>query len=320
MMKPQSPPARAAAFTLLALICFSPLTTRAEWQRDETTLAWRHRGKVVWRFSHDPAQGKPFFNPVGIAGGPSLTDFKPADHPWHYGLWFSWKYINQVNYWEESRQTGKADGATKWSAPVIAVQPDGSATIQLDLAYTHPSGRVDLTEARELRISAPDTEGGYTIDWRARFTAGPERIVLDRTPMPGEPKGAVNGGYAGLSIRLAGAPPGIEFIASDGTVPGFDRGRSRPAVPAVAGNFTEDGRTIGGLAILSDPANAGENAPWYLINSREMRFMCAAILAPQPRVIAAGGQFKLHYRIALRRSGWTSAALQESYAAWREGR
>ena len=31
---------------------------------------------------------------------------------------------------------------------------------------------------------------------------------------------------------------------------------------------------VGGIAIFSDPQNAGERAPWYLINSEKMRFAC----------------------------------------------
>ena len=123
-------------------------TARAEWQRDETTIAWRDgNGNVVWKFSFDPQKGKPFFHPICV-GGTALTNFKPEDHPWHYGLWFSWKYINKANYWEEDRQTGKAEGSTRWNTPVIEAKPDGNAIIKLDLTYAHPSGRVDITEKR----------------------------------------------------------------------------------------------------------------------------------------------------------------------------
>ena len=309
-------PGRAGRCARLLLIVLLPATACADWSRDETSLAWRAGDTVVWRFSFDAQKGKPFFNPLTVAGGPTLTSFQPADHPWHYGLWFSWKYLNGANYWEEDRASGKAAGATRWSPPVIATQPDGRATITLALSYTHPSGRVDLTEARELRISAPATDGSYTIDWHARFTAGKETVVLDRTPMPGEPKGAVNGGYAGLSLRLAAAPLGIALVTTAGPVTDFVRDRARPAAPAVACRFTDGGRDVGAIALLSDPANAGEAAPWYLINSAEFRFACAAILAPKPRPIAAGGHFDLRYRILLRRSGWTPEALRASQAAW----
>jgi hypothetical protein len=305
--------ARCARWLLVVLL---PAVAHAEWQRDDASLAWRAGDTVVWRFSFDAKIGKPFFNPLTVAGGPTLTSFQPADHPWHYGLWFSWKYINGANYWEEDRKSGKAAGATRWSQPVIATEPDGRATIKLELSYTHPSGRVDLTEARELRISAPAADGSYTIDWHARFTAGKDPVVLDRTPMPGEPKGAVNGGYAGLSLRLAAAPLDIAFVSTTGPVTDFVRDRARPAAAAVACNFTADGREVGAIALLSDPANAGEAAPWYLINSAPFRFACAAILAPKPRTIAAGGQWELRYRILLRRSGWTPDALRAGHAAW----
>ena len=86
----------------------------------------------------------------------------------------------------------------------------------------------------------------------------------------------------------------------------------------MAGNFSLDGRDLGGLAILSDPANIAEQAPWYIIdNKRDFRFICAAILAPAIRTIPANGTFALHYRVALRRSAWTQAALTDAIRLWR---
>lgn len=287
----------------------------SDWRRDDRTLAWLAGDQVVWQFSFDAARGKPFFHPLGAVGGASLTNFRPEDHPWHYGLWFSWKYINGVNYWEEERTTGKAQGATRWTPPTITSRPDGSATVRMDLTYVARTGQIDLTEVRVLEISAPAADGSYTIDWQARFTAGPAGAVLDRTPMPGEPKGQPNGGYAGLSLRMAGAPLAIAFLTSEVPVTEFTRDRARPAAPAVACNFAEEGRAVGGVAILSDPANSGERAPWYLIHSAQMRFVCAALLAPKPLVLRAGGTLALRYRVAVSRAAWTPAGLQ---AAWRQ--
>jgi hypothetical protein len=301
----------AVSFLLLASFL------RAEFQQDDKSLAWQVDGKDVWRFSFDETKGKPFFHPVGVIGGPALTNFKPEDHPWHYGLWFSWKYINQTNYWEENRQTGRAQGRTAWSAPKIETKPDGSATIALDVTYTHPSGRVDLTEKRVLKVSAPDKDGGFTLDWTANFTAGADGAVLDRTAMPGEPDGRFNGGYAGLSIRMASAPLGISYLSTETTEPSFAQDRWRPSVPAVAFNFTDEGKVAGGIGFLSDPINAGDaNAPWYIVNSREMRFVCAAILAPKIRTVEAGGRFDLNYRIAFRQAPWTPDDLKAAHAKW----
>ena len=272
---------------------------------------WRDGTNVVWQFSFDPQKGKPFFHPLTAADGTALTNFKPQDHPWHYGLWFSWKYINHANYWEEDRATGRAEGTTRWTSPKIKTQADGSATIQLNLEYIHPSNRVDMTEMRELKISAPGADGSYSIDWRATFRAGKVGAILDRTPMPDEPDGRVNGGYAGLGLRMASQPLTMSVVCSTGVVARFESDRARPNAAAVACNFTDGSRDVGGIAIFSDPANAGKDAPWYLINSEQMRFACAAILAPKILTLKPGEEMKLHYRIAVRPKEWTREMLEQ---------
>ncbi len=309
----------ASLWPLLFALCQN--TARADWQRDATSIAWLDGTNVVWQFNFDPNKGKPFFHPLSVAGGPSLTNFKPEDHPWHYGLWFSWKYINRVNYWEEDRITGHAEGKTRWTTPVIQTTPQGGATIRLNLAYINLSNQVDMTERREIVISAPAAGGAYAINWKAHFVVGDEAVVLDRTPMPGEPGGQTNGGYAGLAFRMAALPLTVSMLSTAGPVTNFVSDRARPAAPAVAFNFTQGAKVAGGLAILSDKANAGENAPWYLINEakRTFRFACAAILAPRPLTLPAGGQMDLNYCISIQPQAWTVESLRAGQAHWAGG-
>jgi hypothetical protein len=314
------PIGKAASLALLALGCFQT-AARGEWQRDDKNLAWSSGTNICWRFSFDPARGKPFFHPVAPGGNTPLTNFKPADHPWHYALWFSWKYINHpndskhVNYWEEN-SAGNAQGKTRWDPPTIATQPDGRATIRLKLSYVNPSGATDLTELRELQVSAPAADGGFSIDWLARFTVGDQELVLDRTPMPGEPGGQVNGGYAGLSARMVPLPVTMSVVTTSGPVEQFVRNRARPNAAAVACNFSDGSRDLGSLAFFSDPANTGGDAPWYIIDSRQMPFICQALLAPQPRSVPAHGEFTLRYRIGVSAKAWTQAGLEAGQKEW----
>src|SRR5215813_3610951 len=130
----------------------SPVT----WKRASGLLACELDGKSLWEFSWVTNQGKPFFHPLRLAGGESLTALKPSDHTWHYGLWFSWKYINKVNYWEEDKKTNKAEGPTKWDEPQIVTHEDGSAEIKMKLRCLSPTnGEVVLSEEREILVSAP---------------------------------------------------------------------------------------------------------------------------------------------------------------------
>jgi hypothetical protein len=304
----------ARKWLLLGIAATACLTfvsaAQAEWQRDDKSIAWHVQDQPLWRFSFDPEKGKPFFDALS-AGGPSLITFKPEDHPWHYGLWFSWKYINGVNYWEEDRKTGRAEGATRWRVGDIDARPDGSATLRLDVTYTHPSGRVDLAETRELQISAPGVDGSYVIDWRAHFTAGEQGAVLDRTPMPDEPKGQVNGGYAGLSLRAAGSPATMSIMTAQGPVTEFASDRARPASPIIGINIDQGGKPMGGIAIWSDPANITPDAPWYIVRQPQgMRFACAAILAPKVRTLPPKGEWRLRYRIAIQKKPWTADDLK----------
>ena len=311
--------AAAAGFLLLGLL---PTAVRGEWQRDDKSLAWVNGTNVFWRFSFDPGKGKPFFHPLAPGGKTPLTNFKPADHPWHYALWFSWKYIDRtndarhVNYWEEDRTTGSAQGKTRWDAPTIETQPDGRATIRLKLRYVEPAGETVMTELRELRVSTPAVDGGFTIDWSARFTAGDNDLVLNRTPMPGEPGGAVNGGYAGLSARMVPLPVTMSVVTTAGPVERFVSNRARPKAAAVACNFNDGARDIGGLAFFSDPANTGGDAPWYIIDSKQMPFICQALLAPKPKSLPARSEFALHYRIGVRPKAWTQAELEGGQTDW----
>ena len=307
----------AVAAGLLARSAFG------DWKQDDKTLAWENDGKVVWRFSFDASKGKAFFDPVTVNGGEAITNFKPTDHPWHYGLWFSWKYINHVNYWEEDRTSGKAEGKTAWSAPVVRTNHDGSATIHMDVTYTDPkTGDQDMSEVRDLTISAPAVDGSYAIEWKAHFTAGKNGAILDRTAMPGEPNGQVNGGYAGLAVRMAGQPALMSVVTTSGPVEKFESSRARPNAPAVGCNFTKDGKEIGALAILSDPGNIRPDAPWYLINDNTtnngegFRFACAAILAPKIITLKAGETMDLHYQIALSPKAWTPESLKAEFDRW----
>ena len=306
ILLPHTATARQRGLLLLFALLTSMTACDAAWQQESNSLTWTQQGQRAWRFNYQRTDGKPFFEIAG-AGGVPLTTVRPADHPWHYGLWFSWKYLNGVNYWEQDRTTGKAEGRTSWNAPVIETNANGSARITMELQYLHPSGRAELTERRALNISPPGTDGTYAIEWDAHFKAGTNAVTLDRTPMPGEPKGQVNGGYAGLSLRMAAEPVAVALVSEHGAVTNFVSGRARPETRALASNFSRDGHPLGGIAIVNAATNAPiATSPWYAVVNNQMRFFCSAILAPKPLELLPGETLNLRYRILVRPEPWTA--------------
>ena len=303
---------RAVCVTVGLMSALLPSTSRAEWRREPNSIAWLRGGAEVWRFVFDPREGKPHFAVLAPAGT-NLVAAHPEDHVWHYGLWFSWKLINGVNYWEELGSPPLAEGATRWAAPEIATQPDGAATIRLGVSYVRADGRVELSETRELRLSAPAADGGFSIGWSAHFVAGEAGAVIDRTPMPGEPGGQVNGGYGGLGLRLPATAERLTMTTPGGPVLRFDNERARPFAAVLGCNLATGSQPLGGVAIINLAPGTGvaEAIPWYVVSSPKMRFVCAAILAPQSLTLGPGATLDLRYRILVRPAVWTPEALRE---------
>jgi len=269
-------------------------------------------GRDVWRFHADPSKSsKPYFDPVTVAGGPSLTWARPPDHPWHYGLWFSWKYINGVNYWEEDK--GQPSGKTGWSVSKVETQPDGCARIELALDYRPAAGAEPvLREQRTISLSAPDSAGSYTVDWTLVFTAGGQSVALDRTPLPGEPGGQSWGGYAGLSIRFARAITNVETVASTvGRVSRNAAGRLDVTAAAAEQNGVVDGRPYG-IAILSHPSNPRTPGDWYPIEGKSFTYLNAAFLLKSAYTLKSGETLTLRYRVQVHPGRWDAEDLRQA--------
>ncbi len=307
------PEMRRSSLCLLLLTAAASAATWS-WQEEPGRLELRtHEGAPLWAFNWGPEATKPYVHPVTVGGGPSLTALRPADHPWHLGLWFSWKFINGVNYWEEDRATGRPAGLTTWTNVAIERFPDGAASFALDLAY-RPAADAPavLHERRRLRFSAPTPEGGWTLDWDAEFTVASARIELAASPVN---PARTAGGYAGLLCRVSTNL--TDWRAVD------DRGRVDLAIhgePAAAVDF--QGRIAGreaGIAILDHPDNPGSPCPWFLRLDRAKAYALSGpgFLFAGPRTYEAGARWRLRYRVIVHPGAWTAERLRAELEAFR---
>jgi hypothetical protein len=282
-----------------------------EWRQKDSSLALLNRGKVVWQLNFDNKEGKPYFHPVSLADGTELTWLRPADHRWHRALWFSWKFINGVNYWEEDPKTGLSPGRTEVEDVTVAHRNDFSAHIVMTLRY-HPAGKSTmLTEMRVITVSSPDVNGRYRIDWYSLFTAGEKDVVLSRTPIPGEQGGKGWGGYAGLSIRMAKATRGWQFVDSEGRKDKQIHGKKARWVD-FSGELPNG--TKAGIAIFDHPDNLRSPSPWYV--EKGMPYFSPAVLFNKPYTIAARENLELWYRILIHPGRADKKALEKKCGAF----
>lgn len=304
------------AFSLA--LCAEAFPAEWTWNRQPDSLALMSGDQIVWRFNYGTNESKPCFHPVALPGGPELTGYRPADHKWHCGFWFSWKYLNGINYWEEDPKSPTAAGRTAWKNVKVETRPDNSARIQMDVIY-HPatSGEAVLTERRIVEVSAPARNGQYHFDWDATFSASGKDVILDRTPLPNEPDGKPYGGYAGLSFRFAKDLTDIRAITSDSdaTLP-FAENRFRGKATALdySGKIRDNEF---GVATLDHPQNLNAPSPWYVINDPVLRFYTPAVLCYGPYTLKAGESFRLRYRTVIHPGRFTSQQLRDQSTQFR---
>jgi hypothetical protein len=279
------------------------------WSTDETSLALLNHDKTVWRLVYDPKQPKSYLHPLATTDGRVLTAFEPADHRWHRGLWWSWKFINGVNYWEEDPKTGKSAGLTQLTHSRAVPSDDFSARIELDFQYQVPQQKPVLTEKRQLLITPPDAAGTYMIDWKSKFTAADQAVTFERTLPPHVPGGVSHGGYAGLSLRMAKGLQGFSFRTSEGET----AAASAHGKPACWVDLSDPAC---GITILDHPGNARHAPPWYLYSSDAMLFFSPSPLFNEPLGLAPGASITLSYRIIVHSQPVTPSRIEDQWKSF----
>jgi len=190
-----------------AIFLLSPVLATADptwtWQQDaDRTLELRGADGPIVRFVLDSAPKDPHFEFLATPDGRNTVWVGPGDHVWHYGLWFSWKLINGVNFWETNPATGRQAGRSEILEPKIEATPEAAtATIRYrERSYPVPDGPAVLEDAVVIRVTRPQDGRGPWVEWQVTTTALAD-VELGRTPLPDEPGGKPYGGTGGFSWR-----------------------------------------------------------------------------------------------------------------------
>ncbi len=279
-------------------------TKAYRWAETADSIALLKGEETIWRFNFADEENVPYFHPL-TASGKTLTWDSPGDHPWHRAMWFCWKYINGVNFWEYDAALSRPPGQTRWSDVVIEKREDFSTRIEMTLSYRTDDESVLMTEQRILTVSPPDKRGATSIAWSSRFEAL-QPVELDRTP----PLAEGYGGYAGLSIRFAENLREVKAVGTQGAVEFNAGGRFRGASAAIDYNGVIEDQEVG-IAVLDDPENPRHPTKWYLIDTTVSRYLNAAILNDEPMMLDAGESLALRYRVIVHPERWSFQELQD---------
>jgi hypothetical protein len=288
------------------------------WKQDgNRSIELTGENGTLVRFVLDGAPRDPHFEILATSDGRNTVWVAPPDHVWHYGLWFSWKYINGVNFWETDPKTGKQQGRNEVLDAVIESRPDAAATTirYRELSYPDPNGPAVLEDTVVIEIERPNDPLGTQVTWSITTKALAD-VTLDRTPLPGEPGGRDWGGYAGFSWR--GAKEFTEIACTDSD------SRSDMQIHRHHARWLNITGTLqgkpAGLTILDHPGNPRQPASWYLCHNAKLPFWFAnpAMLQHKALPMKKGESIRHAYRIILHDGGWRNAECNQAMERFAE--
>jgi type 1 glutamine amidotransferase len=285
------------------------------WQKSDTTFALMKGENIVWQYNFNTKHDRPFFHPVYV-GRNNLTCLSPDDHRWHLGQWFCWKYINGVNYWEYVDNSFSSAGKTEIQSVEIIPNSDYSAEIITEIIYHPAIGEKVLSEKRVIKVSPLQENGNMYMDYNFVFEALVDTVLLDRTPIEGEPDGKSWGGYAGLSIRFNQDFSNPHFISSWGDH-GNINGETGDWLYMGFRGF--DGKAVG-TQIMVYPETQPEGAVWYSVNTGDLPFyyFSPAVLYKKSLMLLKGEKLHLKYRVVHHNGELSEVILRNQFVTFSE--
>lgn len=274
-------------------------------------LSVRHHGNLlaVYRYGGVP---KPFFHPILLGDGSDspLTLASPHDHVHHRGLWFSWKFVNGQNFWEERPVCHRV--ATRY-LHVDSVTPEAVRWTS-DLDWQLDTGETLLDEHRLLVIGAPDVDGdarSYTIDFDLSFRSVLPEVRLTLLTVQEQPWG----GYAGLGYRPArGMDARWHLITSNGPATTADKGK--PARWADYSGGLDGTASTGGVAIFDHPENLRHPPPFFVLSPPAFGFLNPSPLFHEGTTLRAGEALRLRYRVLVHSGMGDPERIERQYQEW----
>ena len=264
-------------------------------------VSMRVDGKTCWTYVPQSPEGKPYFHALNLPGtDTSLTNFRPPDHAWHLGFWFSWKFINGVNFWEPD-----TNGITRVLAQTVTPASDKTLRVEASLAYL-AKGKEAVREQRVVRV-ATQTNGNYIIAWDSTFTAQDAEAVFDCTPSKkGKDGHWATGGYAGLMWRFTDSTAlAYTFTNSAGQAGVETCGEKSDRMEIVATSKTSGARAR--ITFRDHPENPRFPTPWFARYSltdhggRGYYLVGPSMLFHEPLKLAPGASARFRYTVTVER-------------------
>ena len=252
-------------------------------------------GSPIAGYRFGPDLPKPCFHPLYTAAGRQIAGFQMSDHTWHRGLWFTIKFINESNFWEEHPPFGIQQTLAQPRCEYLSAQ---SIRIAHQLRWTSDATGAVIDEDRTITFALrPD--GTRQIDWSSSLLPLKD-LLLDRTPF------TTWGGYSGLTFRASREVHNTSYLLPDGQSAASIIGQPHPWA-LLRGTIDGHADANISLGMIDHPKNPRSPQPWYAKSGQSYDFMNAAFLFHEPMSLTRGQRLDFRYRTLYRDGTWNAS-------------
>lgn len=231
---------------------------------------------------------KPCFAPIYTPSGLLVTEYRPADHPWHTGLYFGWAHVNGANLWGGPwylPEKGKYEmvehsHGVQRHVDFTDEQVGGEGVFfQEQLEWLDADDRPLVEEARSYTIRKLE-EPGYMWIIGTRMRPAVDRVVM------GASRAAR---YSGLELRMGPPFADARHRNSEGIESHENTMGQRARWVCAAG------ATGGAVMMMDHPDNPRHPTPWFT----RRNLLGAALLMEGDLELEEGQALDLRYGFAV---------------------
>lgn len=231
-----------------------------------------------------------------------ITDDRPADHPYHNGIFWAW---HQVLLNDDSVGDG-------WTSENIAYVPVNAtvksnkkkAVIESSLLWkttTKPQQELSLVK-QQTKITIHKSQPGYRIfDFDVQLFALQDNLKIGGSE---DPKG-----YGGFCLRLK-LPDNISFVSGNSQIEPQETPVNAGPWMTFKGSLAGKPGQASGVTIFGYTGNNGEPYPWIL---RKVTSMQNVPYPGRTPVLLSKKGLRLHYRVVVHNSDLTYDDIEKLY-------
>ena len=253
---------------------------------------------------------KPCFAPIYRPGGGLVTEYRPADHAWHTGLYFGWVHVNDANLWggpwylpdkEEYEYVDGSHGVQRHDAFPQRRQDEAGVFVEEQLTWLDGGDTPMVSETRRFTVR----KGVDPLAYHWLIETKIEPLGVDRVTM-GASRAAR---YSGLELRLGPPFAPARHRSSEG-LEGHESTMGQRARWVSAA-----GAAAGQVVMMDHPDNPRHPVTWFT----RANLLGAGLLMEEDLIVDADEALELKYGFAVLEEETAADAIEALYSDFCEG-